>query len=101
MNKKIIPYSRHFINKDDISSVIRVLKSDFLTTGPTVKLFEKKINKFCKSKFSICVSNASAGLHLGCIALGLTHKDIVWTTGITFVSSINFSSSLWIKNRFS
>lgn len=89
LQKKIIPYSRHFVDKDDIKSVIKVLKSDFLTTGPTVKIFEEKINKFCKSKFSICVSNASAGLHLGCIALGLTHKDIVWTTGITFVSSIN------------
>ena len=87
--RKIIPYSRHFIDKNDINSVVNVLKSDFLTTGPTVKIFEKKISKFCGSKFSICVSNASAGLHLACLALGLTKKDIVWTSGITFVSSIN------------
>ena len=39
----MINYGKHFINKDDISSVIRVLKSKFLTQGQQVPIFEKKI----------------------------------------------------------
>ncbi len=39
----MIPYSRQHIDKDDIDSVIQVLKSNFLTQGPTVRKFEKKI----------------------------------------------------------
>ena len=31
--KKILPYSRQYITKDDIFSVNKVLKSDFLTKG--------------------------------------------------------------------
>ena len=35
--KNTINYSRHHIDKDDILEVSKVLKSDFLTQGPTVK----------------------------------------------------------------
>ena len=36
--KSTINYSRHHIDKDDILEVSKVLKSDFLTQGPTVKI---------------------------------------------------------------
>ena len=37
-----IPYGRQNINQDDIDEVIKVLKSDYLTQGPNLNLFEKK-----------------------------------------------------------
>ena len=37
----MISYGRQSINKKDISSVVKVLKSDWLTTGPEVLKFEK------------------------------------------------------------
>ena len=48
-----IPYSKQTITNQDISSVVRVLRSDFITQGPTTELFEKKISKYCGSKYSI------------------------------------------------
>ena len=33
----MINYGKQFIDKEDISSVIKVLKSDYLTQGPIVK----------------------------------------------------------------
>ena len=82
-----IPYSRQFIDKNDIKAVTKVLKSDFLTQGPNVNIFEKNISKFVDSKYAVAVSSASAGLHLSCLALGLKKNDILWTVPNTFVSS--------------
>ena len=61
MKKKIIRYGSQNIEKDDITSVINVLKSDFLTTGPVTKNFEKKLKIKLNSKYiSSCSSSTGA-----------------------------------------
>jgi UDP-4-amino-4,6-dideoxy-N-acetyl-beta-L-altrosamine transaminase len=85
----MIPYGRHNITKDDIESVIKVLKSEFLTTGPVVPKFEHEINKVTKSHYSIAVNSCTSGLHIACLALGLKDGDILWTSPISFVASAN------------
>ena len=87
--KNLIPYSRQYIDAKDIEAVTKVLKSDFLTSGPQVNNFEKKINKFCKSKYSVAVNSATSALHIACKALGLKQNDHVWTSSISFVASAN------------
>lgn len=84
-----IPYSRQLIDKSDISAVSKVLKSDFLTTGPQVNIFEKKLENFFGSKYASVVNSATSALHLACLAFDLTKKDNVWTTPISFVASSN------------
>ena len=85
----MIPYSRQKIFKEDIDIVKKVLKSNFLTTGPQVDLFEEELQKKFKSKYVTCVNSATSGLHLACIALGLKEGDYLWTSGISFVASAN------------
>ena len=87
--KNLIPYSRQYIDAKDIEAVTKVLKSDFLTSGPQVNNFEKKINKFCKNKYSVAVNSATSALHIACKALGLKQNDHVWTSSISFVASAN------------
>ncbi len=87
--KKIIPYGRHFIDKDDIENVVRVLKSGSITQGPKIVEFEKKISKFVKSKYAVAVSSCTAGLHLSLLATGIKDKKKVITSPITFVSTAN------------
>ena len=70
----MIPYSRQQINKLDIKNVNKVLTSNFLTTGPEVDKFERKLNSFCGSKHAVVTSSASASLHIACLALGLKKK---------------------------
>ena len=85
----MIPYSRQSINKKDISYIIRVLKSDFLTQGPTVNQFEKKISNLVKAKFAVASNSGSSALHLACLSLNLGPKDIVWTVPNTFAATAN------------
>ena len=89
MNNKFIPYGRQDIDEEDISNVVKVLKSDFITQGPTVPLFENLITNYCKVKYAFTVNSATSGLHLACLSLGLKKGDIVWTSPITFVASAN------------
>lgn len=85
----MIRYAEQEIKKDDIKSVIKVLKSKYLTTGPIIEKFEYEINKNFNCKFSVASNSASSSLILACKALGLKKNDLVWTTPITFVSTAN------------
>ena len=89
MKNKFIPYGRQEINNKDIESVVEVLKSDFITQGTKVPLFEELISKYCGAKFAYAVNSATSALHLGCLSLGLKKGDIVWTSPISFVASAN------------
>ena len=85
----VINYSKQLISESDINSVSRTLRSDFLTTGPKIKVFEDLIKKKVKSKYSIVVNSATSALHISCLALGLTKNDYLWTSSNSFVASAN------------
>ena len=86
---KRIPYARHDINQDDRQAVLTVLQSDWLTQGPAIKRFEQAVAAYCGAKYAVAVSNATAALHLACLAAGLGPGDILWTSPNTFVASAN------------
>jgi len=84
-----INYGRQNIDQDDIDAVVKTLKSDYITQGPKVKEFELKFSEFVGSKYAVAVNNATSGLHLSVLSLGLKKGDRVITTPITFASSAN------------
>lgn len=86
---KKFPYSRQQILKQDISAVNKVLKSNYLTQGPVVKEFEKKISKKVNVKYAVAVNSATSALHISCLALGLKKNEFIWTVPTTFVASAN------------
>ena len=85
----MIPYGKQHIDQDDIDAVISTLKSDFLTQGPKVREFENAFAKYVGSKYAVAVNNATAGLHIAVLSLGLEKGDRVITTPITFAASAN------------
>lgn len=85
----MIPYGKQDITQADIDAVVDVLKSDFLTQGPQVPLFESKIKEAVNAEYAIAVNSATSALHIACLALGVGKGDVVWTTPITFVASAN------------
>ena len=85
----MIPYGKQSIDQEDIDSIVEVLKSDFLTTGPKVQEFETKFASYVGSKYAVAVSNGTAALHLACLAAGLSPEDKLITTPMTFAASAN------------
>jgi len=86
---EFIPYSCQSISADDIEAVQAVLTSSHLTQGPTIEEFEQAFSSRHQVKYSVAVSNATAGLHIGCIALGVGPGGLVWTSPNSFLASAN------------
>ena len=84
-----IPYGRQSIDEADIRAVTEVLKSDFLTTGPKIAEFEKKVADYTGAKYAVAISNGTAALHAACYAAGIGPGDEVITTPLTFAASAN------------
>ena len=84
-----IPYGRQCIEEDDIEAVVKVLRSDYVTTGPAVTEFEKTVAEYTGAKYAVAVANGTAALHVACLAAGLKEGDEVITTPITFAASAN------------
>ena len=84
-----IPYSRQQISEDDIAAVSAVLRSELITQGPVVPRFEQAFAERHAVAHAIAVSNATAALHLACLALRIGPGSRVWTSPISFVASAN------------
>jgi UDP-4-amino-4,6-dideoxy-N-acetyl-beta-L-altrosamine transaminase len=84
-----IPYGRQDISAEDIQAVVEVLKSDWLTQGPTIDEFERAVADYCGAKYAVAVNSATSALHIAALAAELKSGDILWTTPNTFVASAN------------
>jgi len=87
--KEFIPYGKQYIDEDDLKAVSDVLKSPYLTTGPKVDEFEKKLCELTGAKYAVAISNGTTALHASCYAAGISKGDEVITTPITFAASAN------------
>ena len=84
-----IPYATQSINEDDLAAVREVLTSGWLTQGPAVPRFEQAFAQRHGVAHAVAVSNATAGLHIACLALGARPGQTVWTSPNSFVASAN------------
>jgi UDP-4-amino-4,6-dideoxy-N-acetyl-beta-L-altrosamine transaminase len=85
----LLPYGRQTITEADIAAVVEVLRSPFLTQGPTVPAFEQAVAAKVGACHGVAVNSATSALHIACLALGLGPGDRLWTAPITFVASAN------------
>lgn len=85
----MIPYGRQSLDQADIDAVVEVLESDWLTQGPTLGRFEVAMAERCEAAFAVAVCNATAALHIACLAADLGPGDRLWTTPNTFLASAN------------
>lgn len=86
---KFLPYGRQTVDEADIEAVARVLRSDWLTTGPMVEEFEKAFAEFTGTAHAVAVCNGTAALHAAMAALGIGPGDEVIVPAITFVATSN------------
>ena len=85
----MLAYGKQDVRFEDIEFVVNVLKSDFLTQGPTVPKFEEAISDLAGAKYVTAVNSATSALHIACLALDLQPGDLLWTVPNTFVASAN------------
>ncbi len=97
MKANFLPYGRQQIDEEDIQAVVEVLKSEWLTTGPTVGAFEKKFCEFTGANHAVAVANGTAALHCAMFAANIQEGDEVIVPTLTFAASAN--SVLYQKGK--
>jgi perosamine synthetase len=85
----MIPYGRQWIDEEDIQAVVDVLRSDWLTTGPVVKEFERSIAAKTGALHAVVFSSGTAALHAIMYGLGIGPGDEVIVPAMTFAATAN------------
>jgi len=100
VRKEMLPYGMQNLDENDINSVVATLKSNFITQGPRISEFERKIADYCGAKYAVAVATGTAALHCACFATGITLDKEIITSPITFAASGNCALFLGGKVRF-
>jgi UDP-4-amino-4,6-dideoxy-N-acetyl-beta-L-altrosamine transaminase len=97
---RFIPYSRQWIDKEDIEAVLNVLGSDFLTQGPKVGEFEDALSKYTGARHAVAFSSGTAALHAAYFTAGIGPGDEIITSPMTFAATANAALYLGAKPVF-
>lgn len=87
MTKKNIPFSPPDITDKEIESVVEVLKSGWITTGPKTKEFERRIAEYCHTEKAVALNSATACMEMTLRVLGIGPGDEVITSAYTYTAS--------------
>jgi UDP-4-amino-4,6-dideoxy-N-acetyl-beta-L-altrosamine transaminase len=88
-DRPFLPYARQSVDDEDVEAVVRVLRGDFLTTGPAVAAFERDLAAAVGSEWAVAVTSGTAALHAACFAAGVGPGDEVVVPAVTFVATAN------------
>lgn len=100
MSESFIPYGRQSIDEQDIQAVIQVLRGDYLTTGPMVAQFERRLCEISGAKAAVAVNSGTAALHAAYYAAGLEPGQEIITSPLTFAATANAARYLGANVRF-
>jgi len=85
----LLPYGRQSVDDTDVAAVTKVLRSNWLTTGPMVEAFESDFCERVGAVGAAACANGTAALHLAALALDLEPGDHVVVPAITFLATAN------------
>lgn len=89
MRQSFLPFSKPSISEAEIASVADVLRSGWVTTGPSAAEFEQKFSAYTGAPGSVALASATGGMHVALKALGIGPGDEVVTPSMTWVSTVN------------
>jgi perosamine synthetase len=84
-----IPLARPDITEREIDAIVSVLRTPYLSLGPKLGEFEKKLAEYAGVKYAVVVNSGTSALHLIVKALNIGEGDEVITTPFSFVASAN------------
>lgn len=89
VREDLLPYGHQWLDDEDVAAVVEVLRDDWLTQGPKVDEFERRVADYCSARFGVAMCNGTAALHAACAVAGIAHGDEVVTTPMSFAASAN------------
>lgn len=84
-----IPLSDIDFGPDEEAAVGAVVRGRWLTMGAVTRQFEGEFAAYVGARHAIAVTNATAALHMACVAAGLGPGDEAILPSLTFVATAN------------
>ena len=97
---KKIPFSPPDITEEEIAAVSEVLRSGWITSGPTTARFEQELADYSDAQHAVALNSATAGMELILKVLGIGEGDEVITTPYTYASTSNVIVHRGIRPTF-
>jgi perosamine synthetase len=85
----LLPYGHQMVDEADVEAVAKVLRSDWLTTGPAVEEYEQAFAEYVGARHAVAVTSGTAALHAAVFAAGIGPGDEVITSPLSFAASAN------------
>lgn len=89
LKQPYLPFSAPWFGDEEKSEILQTLDSDWITTGPRTKAFEAKFADYMGASEAVAVSSCTAALHLALAAIGVSSRDAVITSPLTFAATAN------------
>lgn len=99
-NTKKIPFSPPDITEKEIEAVVEVLKSGWITSGPTLAKFEEELVEYCEVNKAVALNSATAAMELVLKVLGIEEGDEIITTPYTYTATASVAIHRGIKPIF-
>ena len=99
-NTKKIPFSPPDISEAEINAVVEVLKSGWITSGPTLAKFEAEIAEYCEANKAVALNSATAAMELVLKVLDIKEGDEIITTPYTYTATSSVAVHRGIKPIF-
>ena len=89
MRERFLPFSPPCVGEEEIAAVSAVLRSDWITTGPRTREFERSFAATIAAPAALALNSCTAALHTALVTIGIRPGDEVITTPMTFAGSVN------------
>jgi dTDP-4-amino-4,6-dideoxygalactose transaminase len=89
MRDTLLPFAPPDITEDDVQEVISTLRSGWITTGDKAHELERRFTEYVGADAALALNSGTAALHTGLCSLGVGPGDLVFTTPLTFCSTVH------------
>jgi dTDP-4-amino-4,6-dideoxygalactose transaminase len=89
IRESFLPFALPTIGEPEIAEVVAALRSGWVTTGPRTRDFEREFAAAVGAPATLAVSSGTAAMHLALVAMGVGPGDRVFTTPLTFSSTVH------------
>ena len=87
-----VPLARPYYDEREAASVAPVIRSGWVSQGPTVAAFEERLAAWLGASHAVAVNSCTSAMHMALHLLGVSHGDEVVCPSFTCMATASARS---------